>query len=265
MSVDEGDVFRNVATAGQKLLLQFQFLASAGSGAVLSPATENGGAPSRRTANADAFADMVQFLAQQQREEQIRVLNQQLDDLDRRSDEALRAAQDRLVDILRGANKTKDGRAVFEDEDGTIYDQYGKEVGADEIDWENWKADAWKWGDVLTAQQSIDRLSVIRAEVLQAKDDLGNNPSNKRLDEITDLIAESDSAVAGLRTSGVAEQLNTAGSRPVERSTSAAKLYDDRTAPAVNVASLFGQAVLPPISSPPDRPAEKPVVQFTPD
>jgi hypothetical protein len=120
MSVDDGNVFKNGATASQAVLLQLQFLESAGSGAVSTPVTENGGAPSRRTATADAVADVMQVLIQQQHEEQIRLINQQLDRMDEASVRALQEIEDGLAAVRRERAKMREqayhdeqGRAIF--------------------------------------------------------------------------------------------------------------------------------------------------------
>jgi len=221
MTVNDGDVFKNTATASQRLLLQFQALASAGSGAVLTPLTENDGAPSRRSAPAGAAADMMRFIIQQQHDEQVRMLSERLADLDRRTDEALRRADERLAEILRTANRTKDGRAAFLDEDGKIYDEHDNEVGADEIDWDRWNSDAWKRRDFQGAAQAVKIATELHNDVLRAQDDLANRPTGEALAALT-LRAESlEAATEGLRESGFRL------SHPVVelRSTSAAKEY----------------------------------------
>lgn len=246
MSVDKEDVFKNGATAGQKLLLQLDFLAKAGNGSVMSPATENGGDPARRTASADAVANMMEFFAAQQRDEQIRILNERLVELDRRSEEQLRAAQERLAEILRTANKAKDGRAVFRDEDGTIYDEHGNTVAADEIDWSGWRSGAPSWAQLNTGVQNVESAKANVERVQAARDKLANDPSDETLKAAADDITAMETTMAG----GIA------GSLPVKhpelRSTSAAKLYDDNPGERA-LTPIFGGLVSPAAAADPPK------------
>ena len=254
MNLTTGDEFRDAATPDQALLLKLAALRDAGSGAVLSPATENGGAPSRRTAT----ADLMHFILQQQRDEQIRLFNERLDDLDRRSDEALRHADERLADVLRTANKSKDGRAVFQDEDGSIYDEHGNEVAAGEVDWTQWKAERPNWSAYQDALQDRDAAQAFKAKVDDLQDRMAEGLDDKDLagfdDDLTALESESQGFAGASWTSAVAE-----------RSTSAAKLYDVDAVPRVTAVDSFDRAVRPVEEEQPISPAnDRSVLTFTP-
>jgi hypothetical protein len=258
MSVNDGDVFKTGATANQTVLLQLQFLASAGNGSVMNPATENGGAPSRRTATADTVADIMTFLAVQQREEQIRILNDRLAELDRRSEEQLRAAQERLAEILRTANKTKDGRAVFAAEDGAIYDERGNTVAADEIAWDQWNADRPSWSAYQDAMQDKSAALAFKTRVDDLQGRMAQGLTDKELPGFGDDLTALEKDTQGFTGATLTPAASV-------RSTSAAKLYDTDAASTIPVGASFDRAVKPVIETSPEDPAAiKPLASFTP-
>ncbi|MBN8995373.1 MAG: hypothetical protein J0H94_09110 [Rhizobiales bacterium] len=184
MSVDDGDVFKSSATAGQKLLLQLEFLAQAGSASVLTPATENG-APSRRTATASAVADTVmQLIVQQQHEEQIRLINERLDRMDEASVRALQDIEDELAEVRRERTKMREqayhdeqGRAIFMKadasaafyEDGTQLDDETFGAVKDRLTgkptWDDLQNNFGKENDLLTAADQIHAHDATRNQI----------------------------------------------------------------------------------------------------
>jgi len=210
-------------------------------------------ASSRRT----GALDLVQMLEQQR--QRIADLNTRLNDLDRKSDENLRAAQERIAEMLRTANKTKDGRAVFQAEDGTIYDQDGTVVGADEVDWETWDAEAESWEDYQTALADRDQAADLVAKVDGLQDRLNAGGLS---DEDLSVV---DEELTALETS-IPEFNGFTVPSTGERSTSAAKLYETGPAPTLTVAASFGQAVAGETAEPPPSPATlTPLQPFTPE
>jgi hypothetical protein len=243
MSLTAGDEFSKAATPDQALLLKLAALASAGSGAVMTVATENANDPSRHAAAVDGVFDLF---IQQQREEQIRILNDCLAELDRCSEEQLRAAQERLADILSTANKAKDGRTVFADENGTIYDERGNTVAADEIDWSRWRSGAPSWAQLNTGVQNVESAKANIERVQAVRDKLANDPSDETLKAAADDIAAMETTMAG----GIA------GSSPIKqpelRSTSAAKLYDGNPGKRP-LTPMFGGLVSPAAAADPPK------------
>jgi hypothetical protein len=221
----QGDEFRHTATPDQAMWRKLAHLAELDSGAVLTPgAGNNGGVAERRTASAGGITDMIQILDQQrQRDEQIQALNDRLDDIDRRTDAAVHAAQEQLAEIVRTANHAKDGRAVFADIDGTIYDEHGNVVAAEDIDRETWKPEGATWAIYQQAQQAFNDAVAVHEDIQQAQSDLANNSDDDALDAMTDRV----NALAE-RTGGLAASGQLPGSGQILRSTSAAKSYDDR-------------------------------------
>ena len=268
MRLTTEDVFNNAATASQKLLLELQMLANAGSGAVLSPATENGGAPSRRTATADAVADFMHVILQQQREEQIRLLNQKLDDLDRRIAEGLRDAEERLAEIRRTANRAKDGRIVFRDEDdGKIYDEFDNEVGDEEIDWTKWNPDLWTRQQFDGAIGVRDQWAEAREKAGAVRDRMAGDLTDDDLTSIHDDLGALAMKIDGFESSpSPFTAVPSDPGRTAGRATSAAKMYDGPTGSDAGINVIFQNASLPSDPVPEDKPAlvTEPDTSFAP-
>jgi hypothetical protein len=251
--IQTANEFMPGALPDQTLLLKLFALATAGSGAVLTP---NGPRSDHPQTASGKTAELLRIM-EQRRFEQITEINSRLDELDRQSDAALRSAQERLAEILRTANKTRDGRSVFQAEDGTIFDEHGNEVSADEIDWETWKADAWSWEDFQTARDEKDNAAQIAEKVDEIRE---------RVDagELTDEdLAAIDGELSALEASMPAFSFTpTAGTG--DRSTSAAKLYEDGPESGLTVGLPFSRAVAGQSDQPSDDPAQPaPLVPFT--
>ena len=131
MNLSTGDEFRAAATPSQELLLKLAALADAGSGAVLSAATQDDGNPVRRAGTTDLFTDIMHLLAEQQREELMRALDDQLDRMDEASVRALQDIEDQLSALRRAREKMieqayhdEQGRAIFmkADESAAFYE-----------------------------------------------------------------------------------------------------------------------------------------------
>jgi hypothetical protein len=193
---------------------------------------------------------------EEQRQQRIADLNTRLGELDRRSDEAVRVAQERLTEILRGANRAKDGRAVFADEDGTIYDEDGNVVGADDIDLDEWNPEGPSWRDYGDARQGVRDAIAFDQKI----DDLRERAGDKLTDEqLDDLALE----IEGLEDE-FARPAPTVQPLADMRGTSAAKDYlgdlDLPAAPPLNaafVSALAGPVVVDsggPVVSEPETP-----------
>lgn len=108
--------------------------------------------------------------------------------------ERVNAAQATVRNLLVSASTTIDGRSVFRNADGTVYDQDGNEITSDELDGVTWRDNAPSWEgyqhqlqDLKDAQEFLarmqahdQRLIVLRVEI----EDEDNPPSEDRLTEI---------------------------------------------------------------------------------
>jgi hypothetical protein len=249
MSLRIGEEFRIAGTAGQDWWREHGYLRTVDNGSVLTPGTaDSGGGSSRRVATADGAFEMIQMLDQEQaRATRIAALNDRLADLDRRSAEALRAAQKHLDEILRTANRTTDGRIVFQDEDGTIYDKDGNEVDRGDVDPDTWNPDAPSRGDFLDAREDVETAEAYREEVLDHQARLADELTDDELDALeADILALQESP----------PQRPEADSGPTVRTTSAAKALDELPDPAANLIlqSPFSAAVAGPDDRVPDLP-----------
>lgn len=146
-------------------------------------------------------------------EQRLTGLQERADDLDAISLQALIEAQQRLEEILRNANRARDGRAIFEASDGTIYDENGNEVKPADIDPGEWNDDGPSWDDFSAARDDIHRAQALRDRVRDQQDRLADNPDEDALDDID---AELDALEAELRAELGLETVNspvlTAGS-----------------------------------------------------
>ena len=219
VTINPGEEFRIKATPSPELMRKLAYLAAQDNDSVLTDGIRSGkdfGAGGRRTGRAQRSAQLAQLLMQQ-----MLLLTDRLDALDRASEKALREAEERLAEIRRTANRTKDGRVAFADEDGTIYDEHGNEVSPDEIDPETWKADAPTWHDLKEAQKQQREAQQFRDKVEEQKDRLfGGELSDDDLADLEKEITALEKAVpAGFSRPASASQETTT------RSTSAAKGY----------------------------------------
>jgi hypothetical protein len=258
MGLRIGEEFTNKAVGDAEWWRRQLYLAETGNGAVMiGSAAEREFVSGRAASGTGSAADLMRLVLQQRHEEQIRILNDRFNELDRKTDEALRRADERLAEILRTSNRTRDGRAVFEGDDGKFYDENDNEVGADEIDWDTWNPDAWKRHDFQGAAQAVKIATELHNDVLQAKDDLANRPTGEALAALT-LRAESlEAATEGLRDSGFRL------SHPVieSRATSAAKEYAGYTlGTSVPLRDPFAAVAPPPAALPS---TEQPSIQPT--
>lgn len=128
-------------------------------------------------------------------EQRIAALQERFDHLDTISLQALIEAQQWLEELLRDANRARDGRAVFEAQDGTIYDEDGNEVARADIDLESWDADKPGWEDFSAAYDSVARRQEIRDRVVEQGERL-DDPDDEQL---VDIEAELDTLEAELR------------------------------------------------------------------
>lgn len=101
-----GDEFNAQAMPSQEMLRKLAYLAGQDNGSVMTggvrPVSEDDRKNGKRSG-----ASLVE---EQLRQQQIRLLGERLDALDRASTEALRKANERLEEIRRNANRARDGR-----------------------------------------------------------------------------------------------------------------------------------------------------------
>jgi len=218
------------------------YLRTVDNGSVLTPgaADNGGGSSSRRIASADGAFEMIQMLDQEQaRAARIAALNDRLADLDGRSAEALRAAQEHLDEILRTANRTTDGRIVFQDEDGTIYDEHGNEVDPGDVDPDTWRAEAPSWEEYQDGLSDVAKAEDHYQRVQDLRDRLTDGPTDEELADIDNEIAALESEMP--TTLIDADHTATAQTRP----TSAVKLLDGEVASGATLRAPFIDAVTP--------------------
>lgn len=269
--MNPGDEFRIQATPSQELLNKLSYLAAQGSGSVITDGFRSGPAAAalgRKGGTTESAAELLRYLDAQERahQERMRLLEEEFDALDRASDRGLREARERLEEIRRTANRTRDGRPVFEDEDGTIRDEDGNETSRDEIDWDSWNDNADKWGDYRAARRGVDEAADFQRRVRAGRERLGDNPGD---DDLADLGDELDALKAGMPASivrayeppGISGTSSPAQAGAGPRSTSAAKSYLDGPAigEGIGVRDLFAGAVRPADAGPGARPADAPL------
>lgn len=250
MALSPGEEFRIMATPSQALLRKLNHLAQQGNDSVLTgsvKSAQNFQARDRAAKDDDGVLQTVQMFAAQER---LRELNDRLDALDRASTKALREAQENLEEVRRTANRTRDGRLAFADEDGKIYDEDGNVVSSDEIDPAYWKSDGPTRDEFRAARDAADAAADYHRRVIGQKDRLNNNPSDDELDEIADeldaleAIMPNSNASAYQRPEGAA-QFDTVGeAAPVRRSTSVAKDFDaNLSSREISARAPFSRAV----------------------
>ena len=215
MALNPGEEFNIKATPSQELLRKLAYLARQDNDSVLTGGMRAGqrvGGADQKSARADRFFETLQFI---QRQEQIRLLNERLNELDGASLEALRTADERLEEIRRTANRTRDGRLAFEDRDGKIRDENGKEIGREQIDQAQWKSEAPRYEIFREAMDQHREAREYREKVLEQKARLDGELSDKDLDDLEKQITELEAARPATEQQAAAP-----------RTTSAAKTYD---------------------------------------
>ncbi len=218
-----GEEFRICATPSPELLRKLAYLARQDNDSVLTGAlrsTENFGSSSQK-ADQDRFAAFAQLVASEElhRQQQMQELSARLEVLDSQSQQAVLETQKRLEEIRRNANRTTDGRIVFEDKDGAIRDEEGTQVSVDNVDLAQWNADAPTYETFRDARERHEDAKTFRRAVLEAREKLENDPEEIDLDRLEARISELE-----------AGHLLPAGDAPAganTRPTSAAKTYDE--------------------------------------
>lgn len=240
MIINPGEEFRNVATPSREVLRKLVYLAEIGSDSVLSghAGQREAFAAGRGKRPSDALHKITQILEQQrQHEQRTAEINSRLDALDRASARALREAEERLDRIRRDANRTIDGRIVFMDDDGTIYDEHGSNVDPDRINRDTWRPEAPSWSDFINGMKDVDDAKARHQEIQDLKGRLGDNPTDEDISEIDEELDALEAAMPASLATRHGES---------ERSTSAAKLYDGDTAtPSAVLRDPFESAVTP--------------------
>ena len=246
-----------MATPSQELQRKLAYLAAQGNDSVLTGGVTSArrfGGGDDKTGKTNRLVEAVELLSRQQ---QILELNERLAALDRESLIALREAEERLEEIRRNANRTIDGRLVFEDKNGILRDEHGAEIGSDQIDRSQWRPEAESWEAFQEADRRVQEAKDFREQVTGAQERLdGGNLSETDLDELERAITALETAGPG-DTGGPAEPQQ-AAEREMEvpgRSVSAARDYTGD--PALDVAALrlpFGGAATGPAPAAADPP-----------
>lgn len=239
MSLRIGEEFAVKAGSAEWWRMQ-RYLAETGNEAVIAGSqADRAEAASRRAGATSSTAELMRTL-EEQRQQRIADFDTRLEELDRRGDEAVRAAQERFAAVLRDANRAKDGRAVFQDDDGTIYDEQGNVVAADEIDWDNWSAGGPSWDKFNLATGELADAIAFDQKVDEIREGISDKLTDEQLDDL-ELDLEGLEAHFTSPTVGMLAPANA-------RATSAAKGYlgelDLPGAPPLNAA--FASAMTEP-------------------
>lgn len=238
-----GDEFRSVATPSPELLRKLLYHATIDSGSVLTAGFKNPRAiGSERESDEEAAIDMAWLQLSESVQARIESLQQRVDGLDRASLLAVQETQERLDMTRRDANRAKDGRRVYETEDGrTVFDEQGTEIARDGIDPNNWNSGGPTWEHYNRTVNEVEEMKEFRTKVLEQKARLENGPSAEELDDIEASLDELERDMPpDVRIRH--DRLGAQDSEP--RTMSAAASYTDRTGfeTAPHIESAFSQA-----------------------
>lgn len=192
MTLSPGNEFNASATPSQALLRRLAYLAAQGNGSVMTRGVRPGTDEDSRNGDRRSEESLARELFRQQ---QTRLIHDRLDALDRASAEALRKANERMEEIRRNANRAKDGRLVFMDEDdGRIYDEQDREVSYEDVDHEKWNPRGTTRREFQEQGRKVDEAREYRRRVHEQRGRLDNDPSD-------DDLANLERDIRGLETS----------------------------------------------------------------
>jgi len=271
VTINPGEEFRIKATPSPELARKLVYLAAQDNDSVLTGLKSTSSGPrSADETKRRADAQFVRLFAIQQ--QQMQILTVRLEALDQASEKALRQAQEDLESIRSTANRAKDGRLVFEDTNGKIYDEQGQEVSKDAIDRQTWNPAAGKWEDYQDAKQRIEEAQAYQQRIQEQRERLGENPD---AEDLKDIDRELDALESQMPASVAREYQPPKPRQPAEgqeasltRPTSAAKAYLGEPALQENTILRlpFAGAVTIATAKPDDKPdaASTPGAPFAP-
>lgn len=167
MSVTMKNEFQISATPGEELSRHLAYLAGQNNSSVLTGGFIKDAATLEREGSDRAGQQAVtamEFLARQEqlRQQRLAELSNRFDVLEQAAHNALIDAENDLAEILSNANRDRNGRAVFQDQDGNIRNEDGEIVDPAEVDMSEWGNDAPTWETfedaVAGRDQAVERL-----------------------------------------------------------------------------------------------------------
>lgn len=215
MSVSMKNEFQISATPGEELSRHLAYLAAQDNGSILTggfikdaAALEREG--SGRTGQQTATA--MEFLArqEQQRQQRLAELSNRLDTLERAAHDTLIDAENDLAEILSNANRDRNGRAVFQDQDGNIRNEDGEIVDPTDVDMGEWDNDAPSWEQKDQAAEQVKTANTIYEQTMAIGDqidagELGDSDIQALAGDI-DLIEAALEALAETSSSSVSNE-----------------------------------------------------------
>ncbi len=150
MHVSIKNEFQISATPGEELSRHLAYLAAQDNGSVLTGGFIKDAAALEREGSDRAgqqAATAMEFLAQQEqlRHQRLAELSNRFDVLEQAAHDALIDAENDLAEILSNANRDRNGRAVFQDQDGNIRNEDGEIVDPADVDISEWDPDGPSW------------------------------------------------------------------------------------------------------------------------
>lgn len=167
--------FQLSAVPGEELTRRLAYLAAQDNGSVLAGGFIKDAAALGREGSDRATqqaATAMEFLAQQEqlRQQRIAELSSRFDWLEQAAREAMIDAENDLAEILSNANRDRNGRAVFQDQDGNIRNEDGEIVDPTDVDMSEWDNDAPTWEAFEGAIEGRDLAAERLERVAEARD-----------------------------------------------------------------------------------------------
>lgn len=174
MSVSMKNEFQISATPGEELSRHLAYLAAQDNGSVLTGGFIKDAAALEREGSDRAgqqAATTMEFLARQEqlRQQRLAELSNRLDALEQAAHDALIDAENDLAEILSNANRDRNGRAVFQDQDGNIRNEDGEIVDPADVDMSEWDSDRPSWTELTEARTATQSAAEFYDRVQEAK------------------------------------------------------------------------------------------------
>ena len=211
--------FQLSAVPGEELTRRLAYLAAQDNGSVLTGGFIKDATALEREGSDRASqqaATAMEFLAQQEqlRQQRIAELSSRLDSLEQAAREAMINAENDLAEILSNANRDRNGRAVFQDQDGNIRNEDGEIVDPTDVDMSEWDAEGPTWERFESAHAAVERATDFYERVHDAEErlDAGTLNDNDLSELEGDLDAmEAELSGLGARENGIAVQAGESG------------------------------------------------------
>lgn len=174
MSVSMKDEFQISATPGEELSRHLAYLAAQDNGSVLTGGFIKDAAALEREDSdraGEQAATAMEFLARQEqlRQQRLAELSNRLDALEQAVHDALIDAENDLAEILSNANRDRNGRAVFQDQDGNIRNEDGEIVDPTDVDMSEWDDEGASWEKLTEARTATQNAAELYDRVQEAK------------------------------------------------------------------------------------------------